>query len=500
MKKLNLIALILTSLLVISVVSASVSETKRVYVKGSEAGRAVAKGLFGSVHEFKNAHSVEVTPGKLAALKAIPRIEIEEVPVYYINAPPFSVCGDGICDKWESPASCPADCGMVSCSPDNAIPWGIERVNGGSGGSGSVVAVLDTGVDTDHPDLPTPLYCYGTSYGTCEDGHGHGTHTAGTVLARGKIKGVAPEASLIAVKVCSDSGSCYDDDVAAGIYYAVSHGADIISMSFGGPSLSTVEKEALDNASVSGVLLVASAGNCGPEGNPLQCAVLGDNSISYPGAYYKVMAVAATDSSDSIAGFSSRGLSDGDNVIEEREIDVAAPGVSVESTLNDGCYGYASGTSMACPHISGIAAKLWTGNAEETRVLIQSLSFDLPPEGHDTLSGFGIPSAPDCVLDEDCSDGDTCTIDSCILGECVSDPVGCIDGDGCCTPGCEGFDSDCVEDPCGDGYCAGSEQGETCSTCSLDCACLGPSCKHGCCGDRVCGRKETATSCPIDCS
>ena len=92
--------------------------------------------------------------------------------------------------------------------------------------------------------------------------------------------------------------------------------------------------------------------------------------------------------------WSSRGVNDGDYIIEEREVEFGAPGVSVESTWNDGCYNYLSGTSMATPHISGLAAKLWQGDAETTRSYLWNLSKDIWEQGDDTATGFGLPIAP----------------------------------------------------------------------------------------------------------
>ncbi|MBD3388834.1 MAG: S8 family serine peptidase [Candidatus Altiarchaeales archaeon] len=507
MKRTNQFLGILVALLVVSLlVAASTAEKHRVYVKGSPAARGLAKGLVEARHEFKGAFSAEASASKIEVLNAIPGIEIEPVPVYHITAPPFSKCGDGECQGFESPDTCPADCGGGGgeCYPDNAIPWGVQKVNGGTGGSGVIVAVLDTGLDQDHPDLVGNLVaCEGLRFGTCADGHGHGTHVAGTVLANGKIKGVAPDAGLMAVKVCTDSGSCYADDVAAGVDYAVANGANIISMSFGGPDLASVEKTAYDNAAASGVLLIAAAGNSGP----------GTDTIEYPGAYYKVMAVAAIDSSENVASFSSRGLSDGDSDVEERELDVAAPGVSVESTTNDGCYGYSSGTSMATPHVSGLAAKLWQGSAQATRDYLDfTVVKDLSPAGHDIYTGFGLPIAPGCTSDTDCSsgelccsgqcraaacdsdiscdDGIACTVDSCTFaGTCDAscshtEITQCVGGDGCCPANCDfGNDSDCSATTCGNGVCEGN--GEDCHSCPGDCACVGRNCERGCCGDGI---------------
>jgi subtilisin len=223
----------------------------------------------------------------------------------------------------------------------------------------------------------------------CEDNNGHGTHVAGTVLANGGsdglgVYGVAPEADLMVVKVCDKRGYCYGDDIAAGIEYAADHGANIISMSFGGDSPDPMVLQAIDHAVESGVLPVAAAGNDGPE----------DGSIDYPAAYVKVIAVGAIDETESVPYWSSRGLNDGDNVVEEKEVEFAAPGVSIESAYNDGCYAYMSGTSMATPHISGLAAKLWQGDSGNTRDYIHDIAEDIAPNGDDRASGLGLPVAP----------------------------------------------------------------------------------------------------------
>jgi subtilisin len=265
--------------------------------------------------------------------------------------------------------------------------------------------VLDTGIDTDHLDLKdnivdcvTKVTHFVPDSKSCEDGHGHGTHVAGTIAANGGpdglgIYGVAPEAKLMVVKVCDRRGWCYSDDIAAGIYYATDgkdgtpgtgDEANIISMSLGGDEPDTLILSAIDYAVENGLLVVAAAGNDGPE----------DGSIDYPGGYVKVIAVGAIDSNEYVPDWSSRGINDGDYVIEEREVEFGAPGVSVESTYNDGCYAYMSGTSMATPHVSGLAAKLWQGSASETRDYLHSVAKDIWESGDDTATGFGLPIAP----------------------------------------------------------------------------------------------------------
>jgi subtilisin len=380
-----------------------------------ESDNPTLKALLGVKHEFPGVFSTELTQEQVRFLNAF-GIKTEPVQLYQITGRP--VCGDGEAHPSEECGEpglpeCPEgttciDCKCVAepepCYPDNQKPWGIIKVNGSSGGVGVTVAVLDTGVDQDHPDLAaniidcvTKVTHFVPDSKSCEDGHGHGTHVSGTVLANAGsdglgIYGVAPEASLIAVKVCDRKGWCYGDDIAAGIYYAADSGANIISMSLGGDLPDSQILVAIDYAVDKGALPVAAAGNDGPE----------DGSIDYPGAYVKVTAAGAIDSAEAVPDWSSRGINDGDYIIEEKEVEFGTPGVSIESTYNDGCYTYMSGTSMATPHVSGLAAKSWdiadgtldgVGNAADTRSYLQSIAKDIWETGDDTATGSGLPIA-----------------------------------------------------------------------------------------------------------
>lgn len=193
--------------------------------------------------------------------------------------------------------------------------------------------MLDTGAIS-HPDIDINECLDFTGRrvkNSCNDKDGHGTHVAGIISADAGddglgIWGVAPDVTLNVYKVCG--AFCWSDDVASAINRAVTAGINIINMSFGGPGLAPVERDVLDNAANNNVLLVASAGNDGP----------GLDTIGYPAAYIKVMGIAAIDAGYAVADFSSRGINDGDYVIEEREVEVAAAGVEVLSTYKEGCH------------------------------------------------------------------------------------------------------------------------------------------------------------------
>jgi subtilisin len=369
------------------ILSVSFAGAERYYVHSDNAG---LKAMLNVRNEFEGRFSAEMNERQLGLLRIL-GVQIEPVALYYLDQKP------------SNPGKPPKDDGRT-CLPSEQIPWGVARVYNSvttpTGGSGIKVAVLDTGAYTGHPDLKNNIIrCVdatrkGGIKNGCSDGHGHGTHVAGTIAANSGadgqgIYGVAPDAQLIIVKVCGNSGMCWGDDIAKGINYATSQGANIISLSLGGSSMSSGEKSAIDNAVQNDVLVIAAAGNNGPN----------LDTIGYPAAYLKVVAVAATDSSDRVADFSSRGIYSEPETTEilERMVEVAAPGVGIVSTFSDGCYRTMSGTSMATPHVSGLAAKLWQDNAQATRQHLVQQAFDITlgdhaAIGYDAASGFGLPT------------------------------------------------------------------------------------------------------------
>lgn len=253
--------------------------------------------------------------------------------------------------------------GVEPAAEDKEIPWGVKRVNASGAwanatGAGVKVAIIDTGMDYTHPDLAAH---YAGGYNAVDtsaqpmDDHGHGTHVSGTIgaIKDGKgVAGVAPDAKLYAVKVLDANGSGSYSNVVDGIQWAVDNKISVINMSLGGgegtPALAAV-MEAADKA---GVTIICAAGNdSGP--------------VNFPAKYPQAVAISASDSSDKIAYFSSRG----------EEIAFIAPGVSVYSTYKGGGYKSMSGTSMACPHMAGLA------------VLAVSLGADTPAKVKAALKG-----------------------------------------------------------------------------------------------------------------
>lgn len=218
---------------------------------------------------------------------------------------------------------------------------GIPEVWSQTMGEGVKVAVLDTGIDLDHPDLEEGIVATEDFTGDgVEDINGHGTHCAGIIGARLNqtgFVGVAPKVDLLVGKVLGNDGSGAFHWIADGVLWAVEQGASIISMSLGGPYSSNRLYQAIHVALAKGAMVICAAGN---EGSLFQ------NSIGYPGRYGGVLTVASHDENGNRSGFSSRG----------GEIDVMAPGSNIWSTFKDGGYAELSGTSMAAPFVAGLAA------------------------------------------------------------------------------------------------------------------------------------------------
>lgn len=243
-------------------------------------------------------------------------------------------------------------------------PWGITKVNApqvqaaGVTGSGVKVAIVDTGILTSHQDLNV-AGGYSTFGGSYVDDNGHGTHVAGTVAALNNtlgVIGVAPNASLYAVKVLNSAGSGTYSGIIDGINWSINNGMDIINMSLGGSSGSTALEDACKAAYNSGILVVAAAGNEGTKRG-------GNDTIGYPAKYASVMAVGSINSSNTRSSFSSTGTA----------LEIMAPGESIQSTYYNGGYATMSGTSMASPHAAGVAALIMAANHNLTNVQVRDI-------------------------------------------------------------------------------------------------------------------------------
>ncbi|MFA6004441.1 MAG: S8 family peptidase, partial [Elusimicrobiota bacterium] len=224
------------------------------------------------------------------------------------------------------------------------LPWGIQRVNAPAAwaktmGQGVRVAVVDTGIDFNHPDLKANVAggynAMDSGQPYLDDNH-HGTHVAGTIagVLDGKgVAGVAPKASLYAVKVLDAKGSGSIVSIIKGLVWCGKNKMDVANMSLGAPMGNIFMRLAVNYARSKGVAIIAAAGN---ESGP----------VGYPAGYTNTIAVSAGDSKDQLAYFSNRGP----------RVEFIAPGVDVRSSIPGGQYALFSGTSMATPHVAGLAA------------------------------------------------------------------------------------------------------------------------------------------------
>ena len=289
--------------------------------------------------------------------------------------------------------------------------WGVDRIDAEvvhanvseNKGTGVKIALIDTGIDYHHADLDGNYrggYDFVNQDDDPMDDDGHGTHVAGIIAAvddGNGVVGVAPEAELYAIKVLDNTGSGYLSDVIFGIQWATDPNGDgsaddrldIINMSLGADVSNIVFKWACNLAYRDGLLLVAAAGN--EYGGP----------VLYPAAYAKVIAVSATDydygiNQDVLADFSSTGS----------EVELAAPGMNINSTFLGGGYIEHDGTSMASPHVAGTAALVWAANPswnnKDVRSHLQMTAEDIHLP--DTEQGYGLVDAENATLGT--TDGD----------------------------------------------------------------------------------------------
>ena len=275
--------------------------------------------------------------------------------------------------------------------------WGVSRIgagtvhDGGNKGEGVKVAIVDTGIDCTHPELDGN--CMGgvdfvNNDNDPSDDHGHGTHVAGTVAAEDDgngVVGVAPKVSLYGLKVLNARGGGYWSDIIAAIEWAADNGIQVTNNSYGsGVHPGTIVEAAFDRAYAQGVLHIAAAGNSG------SCAGT-ENNVGYPARFASVVAVATTDALDGRACFSSTGPG----------VEIAAPGVGINSSRIGGGYVRLSGTSMASPHVVGVAALVIASGVdsnEDVRQQLANTADDLGAAGRDTHFGYGLVD-PNAAVD-----------------------------------------------------------------------------------------------------
>lgn len=302
--------------------------------------------------------------------------------------PPSSPTPKPTATTTPTPTSTPTPTPLPSFQP---IPWSIVRIKAqeawnNSTGSGIKVAVLDSGIDRDHPDLKENLvgcvnFIY--SWGTCEDDNGHGTHVSGIIAAKNNqigVVGVAPNAKIYSLKVLNRKGQGYLSDLIEALEWVINNKIQIVNMSLGSTYDVVSFHEAIQRAYEAGIVQVASAGNSGP----------GADTVTYPAKYPEVIAVSATDSSDNIPSWSSRGS----------EIDITAPGQSVNSTYLGGGYKILSGTSMSAPHVTGTVALRLFLKPGETPTQIENIleaNTDSLPISDPTIVGAGQVNAQKVV-------------------------------------------------------------------------------------------------------
>lgn len=379
------IYLAVATLGVLSVIGSSSSYAQPVeasYVKGQvlvkfkagsdkSAVAATQRASLGEAVGDTGVHVLNVSEGAekkvMAALNRNKNVEFVELngfytaattDVYFKDQWALENTGQGFVSNGETPVSP----GIVDSDIDAPEAWAVST------GAGIKVAVVDSGVDVNHPDLVDKVVAAKNFSGArsgVDDIYGHGTHVAGTIAANHNdmgIAGVCPDCTILNAKVLNDSGSGSFSAIAKGISWSSQQGAKVINMSLGSVSLSKTIETAINNAWSKGAVLVAAAGNDM------------DKKV-YPGAYDKVIAVAATDNKDEIADFSLN--------YKDSWVDIAAPGVNVYGTFpchpfalqkiisRALCYDVANGTSMSSPNVAGVVALAWSKNATASNVEVR---------------------------------------------------------------------------------------------------------------------------------
>ena len=264
------------------------------------------------------------------------------------------------------------------------IPWGVKRIQADkvwpvTQGKGIRVAVLDTGIAYDHPDLQ-PNVKGGVNllnrFLPPYDHNGHGTHIAGTIGAVNNkigVVGVAPQVHLFAVKAFNKDGTAKLSDIIKGIDWCINNKIQIINMSFGFNEPSSTFQEAVNRAHQAGIVMIAASGNKGTRGR-----------LEYPAQFGETVAITSINQENKISSFSTIGPS----------VDVAAPGEKITSTWLNNSYRELSGTSMAVAHVTGVAALMMSKyrmSTNEVRSLLRQSA--VPIQASAYAQGAGVVNA-----------------------------------------------------------------------------------------------------------
>lgn len=362
--------------------------------------KGIWKKTLNARHVFKGGFTADLSAIQLNIAKFM-GIETQRLPAYQISPLFNSDVSEADVDKL----------GVVTkrATPDKQIPANIRLINPSIeslASSNSVpkeeavkVAVLDTGISSNHPDLKNLVSdCRDfTSFNLtsisdrCTDKNGHGTAVSSIISSNGGddsngMFGVNPRSALAVYKVCDDSGICYGDDIAYAIRTAVSENIRIINLSLGSDSGEDfVLKEAIDFAVKKGVIVLSSAGNDGPD----------KKSLDYPASFSGVISIGAIDADLAVTDWSSRGLAP--SVVSDSDLDVnfVAPGNKIQVANLQSGYSYLSGTSLSAPHIAGLVSLIIQDNpdisSDEIRSHLIENSIDIDKKGPDSNTGFGIP-------------------------------------------------------------------------------------------------------------
>jgi Subtilase family len=241
-------------------------------------------------------------------------------------------------------------------------------------GANVIVAVIDSGIDVNHPELANSIAASFDALGSKEGPHVHGTGIAGAIVAHARLMGSAPAARILAIRafgVASNGAESSSFVILKGLDYAAAHGAQIVNMSFAGPKDALIER-GIAAMAAKGIVMVAAAGNAGAKSPPL-----------YPAANTNVIAVSATDAQDKLFSASNRGF----------YIALAAPGVDIFLPVPDSKYQMTSGTSFSAAYVSGLAALMLERNPalkpDAVRAILMKTARDLGAPGRDDLFGAG---------------------------------------------------------------------------------------------------------------